>query len=856
LISTAMGLLNKPILNFIVVSLILMFCSTQSIAETPVYCTRQHDIGQLVFGISNFGTFEGPPSRDCFTNQKVLRAEFPKGSKTVHLYRAGLWVGAVVGRDTLVSTAIEANISLREFNPDVPPFGDIVYRSNADPDLPGYEEAVSEQDFIAVYTDTFRTDVPDLGSDAIDFRGHRPLGIEVTQSSYAWSYSYTEDFVLIDYKIKNIGDKFLKDLYVGLYMDADVHDNSTNLSNPVPFPPPPYKLPTDGKDDLTGFIRNYTRSESVCDITYSLNLAWTADNDGDSQGPNWFSPNVIGVRYLARPGEFDQLTYNWWIFNNNPTFDFGPQQKKNLRYMGNGYGTPIGDRSKYFLMRNNEQDYDQAYASSISTFNPVWIKPDPRRSLLWSSANDNQWLLSTGPYDLQPGSEVDFPIGYIGGEKLHSNARAWKIYQNTQNDPERFYSFLDFSDLQNNAVWAGWVYDNPGVDTDGDGFAGNFEVCVADSEFIDSVWVPSVVETTYSEGDGVPDWRGAAPPPAPKLWVSSSVGGLKVRFNGERSETTKDIFSDKIDFEGYNVYIGRDNREQSFSLLASYDRENYRKFIYKPTLQPRPGYVMEISQPYKLEELRCSYGRYPNPCGDSAFDPLKYTPSGPYIHPFFPDSIFYFARHASNASEFGVTTPIRKIYPNQPPPTVPPIATDYTDDNYLKYYEYEFEIDDLLPTVPYFMNVTAFDFGSPETGLDPLETSIPLGAMDAYAAGSAEALAGEFDLVYVYPNPYRIDQNYRDRGYEGLTEEFLPDDKVRAIHFGNLPPKCTIRIFSIDGDLIRELIHDVPPGDPVSTHAQWDLITRNRQIVVSGLYYWTVEFPDGSTQIGKLAILF
>ena len=81
------------------------------------------------------------------------------------------------------------------------------------------------------------------------------------------------------------------------------------------------------------------------------------------------------------------------------------------------------------------------------------------------------------------------------------------------NDPIAYYGFLNFSDLIENAVWAGWVYDNPGVDTDNDGYAGEFSLCVLDSELVDStdsIWQPSVVDTFYYEGDGVPDWRGAA----------------------------------------------------------------------------------------------------------------------------------------------------------------------------------------------------------------------------------------------------------------------------------------------------------------------------------------------------------
>jgi hypothetical protein len=38
-------------------------------------------------------------------------------------------------------------------------------------------------------------------------------------------------------------------------------------------------------------------------------------------------------------------------------------------------------------------------------------------------------------------------------------------------------------------------------------------------------------------------------------------------------------------------------------------------------------------------------------------------------------------------------------------------------------------------------------------------------------------------------------------------------------------------------------------------HDSWDLITRNTQAVVSGVYYWTVEGADGRVQIGKLVII-
>ncbi|HEX2896675.1 MAG TPA: hypothetical protein VHP63_01315, partial [candidate division Zixibacteria bacterium] len=79
---------------------------------------------------------------------------------------------------------------------------------------------------------------------------------------------------------------------------------------------------------------------------------------------------------------------------------------------------------------------------------------------------------------------------------------------------------------------------------------------------------------------------------------------------------------------------------------------------------------------------------------------------------------------------------------------------------------------------------------------------------------------------------------------------------ARQIHFANVPAKCIISIFSLDGDLVREIDHDFEPTNPNASHATWDLITRNTQAVVSGLYYWTVENTDtGEIQMGKLVVI-
>jgi hypothetical protein len=102
------------------------------------------------------------------------------------------------------------------------------------------------------------------------------------------------------------------------------------------------------------------------------------------------------------------------------------------------------------------------------------------------------------------------------------------------------------------------------------------------------------------------------------------------------------------------------------------------------------------------------------------------------------------------------------------------------------------------------------------------------------------------DRVLVVPNPYRgtaeWEQQYEDR-----------------IKFTNLPPVAKISIFSLSGDLIKEIEHTNGYADEY-----WDLISRNNQSVVSGIYVYVVETPDvsvvGSSSanlekyIGKFAI--
>jgi len=855
----------------ILVVLFVIHMPIDSFSETG-FCTVRHNVGKIglaryndsFIGGNNFGETNG-----CLPDSHILAGSclYPKNSLVTYLSYCDAWVGGVVKGDTLVSSYqfwpyffIPITGVQVEFHPHEYPLSHMLHRSNLDPAAKEFKGAISEQDFIGITTDTVTRGL-NIIPDYFHFRPHQPMGLEIESRSFAWSLGYAEDFVLFEWVIRNIGDEHIYDAYVGIEFDVAVGD--LFFANELD------RLREN--DELGGFLSKI-ESAYACNYLDTSFIMWGADNDGDPvQGeyvvrPTYepasdeyvvSCPHASAVELISAPVELiagNTVSYNWWIDYIVPGIDFGPRHSKNFRdFHTGGLGSPWGDVNQYYVMQNGEIDYDPAYTMKIKQSDLTWMYPDQVTAFDIANGTYLIQLLSVGPFDMQPGAEASVVFSFVMGENFHTKTNN---AANLPNDPDAYYDNLDFSDLAKNAMTAKWIYDNPGIDTDGDGYKGEFRICVLDSVLeLDSNWIPTYAETTYYKGDGIPDWKAALPPPIPKMWVTPMFRGINIRFNGSESENSKDIFTQMNDFEGFKVYLARDDRESSFSLIGTYDIENYDKYVWNYQKQPDPGWDL-LEFPMKLRDIRCNYAFN---CNDSSFDPLRYRPSQPYVHPNYPESLFYWENHNWNTSEFGVTSNIKRIYPTARDPRKIPADSltpnDYTADGYLKYFDYEFTIENLLPTVQYFVSVTAFDFGWPASNLEPLETSITDNAQAVFASVIDSVIAQDYKNVVVYPNPYRSDEGYRPRGFEGLGQDERSNERVRRIHFANLPPKCKIMIYSLDGDLVREIHHDKSPNDPTAAHEEWGLISRNGLAVVSGLYYWVVESDDGTVQMGKLAII-
>ncbi len=805
---------------------------------TPNWGIAVHKISNIWLSITNGGTFGigfAGSELDPETNLPAPSCEFPANSNITYLYIAALWAGAVVGRDTLVSVGFDGNYFIQEFWPQPGDEGAIIHRSNMKTSLDYSPDAISEQDFICSYTDT--TVSPSLtGTDAIDNRPHIPLGLEVQQRSYAWSYDYAEDFIIFDYTIRNINRFPLKQVYLGLYVDADAYHTSRQGG---------------WIDDICGYVHSVPSQEIPC-YQDTVRIAWTADNDGD---PNVQAGNVFdftsitgltGTAVLRTPNPDLKYAFNWWVANGNADLDWGPRMagtaERPFRDFRTGLGSPNGDRNKYYVMSSNEFDYDQL-ESAISHTGEGFLPPArPDLSFDFADGFDARYLFSFGPFDLNPGDTLPITLAYVAGANFHQQGSDFVDFWDPLN-PSRYQGKLSFADIGWNAKWANWIYDNPGVDTDGNGDSGRY-IWVCESEGGTSCYSQNEIppDTTmtqcrkkYISGDGVPDFRGASPPPAPILHVTPEFGRLRIRWNGQNSEHNVDIFSGLRDFEGYRVYYGEDNRVTDYVLIATYDRADYNLYTWEPITQR----WLISEAPLEQDSIAALFG--------NEFDPNQYPNAD---RAFLRDgTYYYFVPQDWNASNLENPLGIHRVYPEASPND----PTDTTDEGTLRYYEYEYVLDNLQASKSYWVTVSAFDYGSRKIALSSMESALNLNAVTAYPLPSTGEVETQGLQVQVFPNPYRIDGGYATAGYEN-RDRTKSAERSRAIHFYNLPRVCTIRIYTLSGDLVEEIDHDRPDGGADAQQERWNLISRNTQAVTTGVYLYHISSAMGD-QLGKLVII-
>ena len=143
----------------------------------------------------------------------------------------------------------------------------------------------------------------------------------------------------------------------------------------------------------------------------------------------------------------------------------------------------------------------------------------------------------------------------------------------------------------------------------------------------------------------------------------------------------------------------------------------------------------------------------------------------------------------------------------------------------------------------YYYYISAFNNGSNNTA----GITNPIGSLESsrfYTMTKEPAFlkrqaGANLDEIRIVPNPYHI---------KAYNQQFIGEpDKIM---FYNIPPICTIRIFTERGDLINTIEHTDGSGDE-----SWNSITSYRQVIVSGLYIVHFETPSGKSTFRKLLVI-
>jgi hypothetical protein len=290
----------------------------------------------------------------------------------------------------------------------------------------------------------------------------------------------------------------IRGICVGLYMDGNVvpetnfvpcidsaaHDDIAGLRewrdmSDTLWPAGTVLFTWDGMGYDSANVGGVPKYYSLCEY---VTIFWLADDDGMHPEPCsglGISNAVTGLRSMLTL--WPHLSYHWWFSHEDDSLDWGPFDPSDPRDVE---GTPVGDAAKYYMMTNEYVDRDQVCDSLV-------YPPEV------DSVNDTQFLLSLAFGDLAFGNTLEVAFAYVGGQRFHSGA-VWCDWS--------------FDDIADNANWAYGVYDNPGFDSDGDGYAGDF--------------VRIDGETLYISGDSIPDYCiPKDPPPNPCGIVTGVVEG-------------------------------------------------------------------------------------------------------------------------------------------------------------------------------------------------------------------------------------------------------------------------------------------------------------------------------------------
>lgn len=864
------------------------------------------NVGELHMNITNWGLIGSQVGR-ITSYSDAPSAQWPAGSGNEYLWSAGLWVGGIILGERLVSTGqYQTEILPRSEVEDTiyEGFGGILRRPPGNPlaggaripepspdddddglideeTLNGYdddEDGQIDEDFGQVGNQMMVCTMYDNTALAREnFPDHTPLNLEIVQNSYAWENDVVDDFVGFEFQITNIGQADISNVYIGFFADCDIRPRGSGSA----------------EDDLAGSFRGMVRATDgsfvPVEVGYMYDDAESARLDGyigilflshDTDPTGRMAPESVGLR-------------SYHSFSGQTSFDQG--------------GDPTNDSERYELLSNGEFD----------------------ANIIPAQRNDYRFMVSAGPFsELPTDGTLTFQAAFVIGGGLtgllNNCAEAaltfYGNYFDQDNDPltgkngresivckedfepgvfENFYP--DFMDTT--CIDQLWLLGQPQILPEdifedperGDCAYVNMDVCFECARQLGRPCLPSqndILQWNCNQDIDVDQKAGctgvdgaefgvnwlvgmAPPPPGMRLWpVSNSVH----LYWDNRSETTKDVRLNAIDFEAYRVWRA-DNWDRPFGtsvengpssnlwqMIAEYDLVNHYISIWE-TQNGTVRDTLPLGANTGLENIRYSPRILENPPGPPGLaDSMQVVVD--------QDKLNQLVTVFPMRDEFGqVIQGLEPLLPWESYPvaldtffavTSRPADPDrgVIEKDATRYYEY---VDNNVHNgYIYFYSVTATDHamdlagggtgqlrirGQGQSGDPGSSFSDTRPASPAQTPEQRQTLGPN---IFVYPNP-ATPSSMGD--FQPLNPNSEDPTGVR-VNFANLPQaENAIKIYTLDGDLVQEIQHN---GFTSGGEASWNLVSRNGQEIVSGIYLYTVQSPGDSRFedfIGKFVVV-
>lgn len=742
---------------------------------------------------------------------------------------------------------------------------------------------ISEQDYISYYYDYCPLGTPgdrDLGGSR-STNTHYPLTVRVRQMSYQWSYDYIKNLVYVEFNITNMNiatQDTLFDCAMGIYMDCDVGPQSWDSKKAA--------------DDKSGYVKGE-----------GYEFAYTYDADGDGG----LTTGLVGARVCTPDPEDLQFHCWYWKVSDGPD-DFKP------RNLASGKRTA---NEKYWLLTGRNPNEDK--------FRPLRPERDDITEYEQPEANDTRFLFAfygdmkgmTNPTDeswnLPPGRTMKIVVAVFPGddkEDLKRSARwAKTIYGQAQtlvnvvlpdtfphyNPPEppeipKLYAEMLDDGAKIDVYWdnrsefsedtmtvlsavVGWQNPNspafkPGIDSDPNfidwsGFPTEFQPSMSDPNY---VWNMNATVNPYTAYRLRHDFQGYT------LWGRSGSGSqedwtLKERW--DKKETLQDLLDYNVNandslYVDYGGYTGIDKglpNPGAWTETSQYP--NYYRFDESyhliPCLESDTFYGWPIYN-HAVNYNADIQAQADKIATDNSGKPTQYImqlQARLFKHPQIRDEVF----------DELVDSKLIPLPGHGGQVAIQPSIDDdllaELHKNRLARRYYHASIMYPRKGVEYYLAVTAYDRGIPSQDLNYLETGRDKDAnMKIFFPGALAKT--NMDNIYVVPNPY-----IGSSKFDGRREGDSKGDKSRRLWFVNLPMECTIRIYTLAGDLVQEIDHygahttDILTISKADTHGisasgmhEWDLLSKHRQIIAPGVYLYSVENKaDKKIKVGKFVII-